>query len=117
MEKIRLKSITCHNPSETDKDEIFIKFRGEKIWPAKTKFDRIDADQTIHLNLDIDAVTIWMEIELWEYDYMSKNDHLGDFVFKSSNYRGEYNSELKPLDGFEEVSYTLNWEILSSIHR
>ena len=66
MGKIRLKSITCHQPSETDKDEIFLKFVGDKIWPKGSKFLRIDSDESIDVNLTIDAKTIWVEIELWE---------------------------------------------------
>ena len=111
MDKIKLKSITCYQPSETDKDEIFLQFRGDKIWPGTSKFMRIDTDQTFDINLIIDAASVWMEIELWEYDYTSKNDHLGDFVFKSSNYAGEYTSDLKVTDEFiDKVKYSLLWE-------
>lgn len=113
MEKIKLKSITCYLPSETDKDEIFLKYRGDKIWPEKTKFLRIDTDETLNINLTLDATSIWMEIELWEYDYLSKNDHLGDFVFKSSNYAGEYTNELKVSDEFTgKAKYSLLWELI-----
>jgi len=112
MAKLKLKSITCYQPSEKDKDEIFLKFRGDKIWPEKSKFIRIDANETVHINLNINATTIWMEIELWEYDFLSKNDHLGDFALKSSNYAGQYTSELKVMDDFiDKVKYSLNWEI------
>ena len=108
---LTLRSITCHKPSETDKDEIFIKYRGEKLWPSG-KFTKIDADQTVHLNIELDNPTIWVEIELWEYDYLSRNDHLGDFVFKSQNYPGTYTHELKPMDDFEgKVEYSLTWEL------
>lgn len=118
MEKIRLKSITCHQPSEKDKDEIFLKLLGDKIWPTSSKFTRIDSDQTVDINLTIEAKTMWVEIELWEYDYLSKNDHLGDFVFKSRNYPGEYSSELKVMDNFDgKVAYTLHWEVVSSYLR
>lgn len=113
METIILKSITCHKPSETDKDEIFLKFQGEKLWPKKGKFERIDENQTIDLNLNLNAKTIWVELELWEYDYMSRNDFLGDFTFKSSNYAGEYTAELKVADEFAgKVEYSLRWELL-----
>lgn len=112
MDKIVLRSITCHQPSEA-KDEIYIQYRGNKIWPKDSKFQRITRDQTINLNLEIEAPTIWVEIELWEYDYMSKNDHLGDFVFKSSNYAGEYNSSLKVNDDWiGKASYSMKWEVV-----
>jgi len=113
MEKLKLKSITCSQPTETDKDEIFLKYRGDKIWPTNSKFLRIDTNETLDINLNIENVTIWMEIELWEYDYLSKNDHLGDFVFKSSNYAGEYTSELKVSPEFDgKAKYSLKWEII-----
>ncbi|MCP4460013.1 MAG: hypothetical protein GY816_18620 [Cytophagales bacterium] len=74
---------------------------------------RINTNETFKINLNIDAVTIWMEIELWEYDYLSKNDHLGDFVFKSSKHSGEYTSDLKVTDEFNgKAKYSLQWEII-----
>ena len=113
MDKLKLKSITCYQPSETDKDEIFLIYRGNKIWPKSSKFLRIDTDETLDINLNLDGVTIWMEIELWEYDYLSKNDHLGDFVFKSSNYPGEYTNDLRVNDEYiGKVKYSLRWEII-----
>ncbi len=112
MEKLTLKSITCHQPSETDKDEIFIMYRGEKIWPTKAKFMKIDSNQTIDLDIVLERPTVWVEIELWEYDYLSKNDHLGDFVFKSQNYANDYTCELKEMDDFVgKVKYVLNYKI------
>ncbi len=111
MSKVILKSITCQQPSETDKDEIYLRYRTEKIWPS-AKFIKIDTDQTIEINLNLDAKTVWMELELWEYDYMSRNDHLGDFVFKTSNYPGNYTCELSVMEKFEgKVQYTLEWEL------
>ena len=113
MGKIKLKSITCHQPSETDKDEIFLKYQGKKIWPESSKFMRIDTNETLSINLTIDATTIWMEIELWEYNYLSRNDLLGDFVFKSSNYAGEYTNDLKVTEEFiYKVKYSLLWELI-----
>ena len=113
MPKVVLKSITCHKPSETDKDEIYINYRGNKIWPD-SKFVRIDTDETIELNVPINNPTIWVEIELWDYDYLSRNDHLGDFVFKSSNYSREYQVEMKVMDRYEgKVEYTLTYEIVN----
>lgn len=112
MEKIHLKSITCHQPSEKDKDEIYLKFLGEKIWPS-SKFVKIDTDQTVVLDIKLDAKTIWTEIELWEYDYLSRNDHLGHFSFKSSNYAGEYTSELLVTDEWQgKVQYSILWELI-----
>jgi len=116
MENIRLKSITCHQPSETDKDEIYLRFRTEKIWPSGAKFLKIDTNETLDINLGLDISSIWVEIELWEYDYLKKDDHLGDFIFKSSNYSGEYTCELKVTDEWEgKTKYTLKYEILKSI--
>jgi len=116
MDKIKLLSITCHQPSETDKDEIYLKFRTEKIWPSGAKFVKIDTNDTVDVNLVLDISTISVEIELWEYDYLKKDDHLGDFIFMSSNYSGQYSSELKVSDEWVgKTKYTLRYEILKSI--
>ena len=113
MPQVVLTSITCHKPSEKDKDEIFIKYKGKKIWPVKGKFNKIDTNQTIPITVEIKDPTIWVELELWEYDYLSKNDHLGYFNFKSQAYPGEYTAEMSATDKFEGLAaYTLNWQVI-----
>ena len=44
MPKIKLTSIKCTVPDEIDKDEMFLKYKGEKIWPEDHKFFRVDVD-------------------------------------------------------------------------
>ena len=115
MPHIRLKSITCHQPDETDKDEIYLIFQGKKIWPKNVKFLRIDAGENIKIDLDLQFASGWADVELWEYDFWSKNDHLGNFYLKADNYKGEYTNELDENSHVSErAKYSLHWEILAS---
>jgi hypothetical protein len=114
MPHIRLKSITCHQPDEKDDDEIFIKFQGNQVWPKNVKFQSIDAGVTLKIDLELTFVSGWADIELWEYDFWSKNDYLGNFYLKGDNYVGEYTCELeRNKDVTDRAKYSLHWEIIS----
>lgn len=79
MPTLTLNSITCEITEESDKDEIYLKHQGQKIWPKAKKFHQIDVDEEVELGVEILVGQGWIEIELWEYDYTSKDDHLGTF--------------------------------------
>lgn len=114
MARLKLSSIVCETPEESDKDEIYLIFGGEKIWPLKHKFVKIDFDETLPIGL---VMTVdnpgSLKVELWEYDLASKNDHLGTFHLDFKSLEPENFTELLIRDENEaqKASYFLNWEI------
>ncbi len=113
MPKIKIDAIICNVPDESDKDEIFLKIDGKKIWPAKSKFMKIGVDEVLDINLIENLEGDWIELELWEFDYTSRNDHLGSFHLDLTQGAGHYGTILSNnTEVSEEADYMLNWEIL-----
>ena len=51
--------------------------------------------------------------ELWDFDFTSRNDHLGTFHLELNQTPGHYGTILSNnMDVSEEADYMLNWEIL-----
>lgn len=109
MHSLKLISLQCHVSDESDLDEIYLKHDGNKIWPQSEKYKRIDPG-SVSLNVSIpdaqkDSI---LEIELWDYDTLSRNDKLGNFSLQLDEY-GKYQTELKR-HGNTPASYSLEWE-------
>ena len=112
MPKIRLNKVRCNLPDEIDKDEMYLKFNGNKIWPAGSLYHRLDTGDVAEVNVTLEVNEGWVEIELWDYDYLTLNDHLGTFKFKVDDSPGSYTNSMKLHETDSTASYFLEWEIL-----
>lgn len=112
MPKIQLKSVKCTVPDESDKDEMYLKMNGEKIWPLQGRYHRLDADDQVDIALELDVPEGWTEVELWDYDFISRNDLLGVFKFMVDQTRGEYSTSMQVLEKNSSASYILHWAIV-----
>ncbi|MFY0602106.1 MAG: hypothetical protein JXR03_20695 [Cyclobacteriaceae bacterium] len=112
MAKILLKDIHCTLPDEVDMDEIYLKYKGEKVWPTSSMYFRVDTGHTAPVNLVLEVEDGWTEIELWDFDYLSRNDFLGVFRFKVDKNPGEYSNSMDLVELNSSASYVLDWEIL-----
>jgi len=112
MQKIKLVSIYCVLPDEIDKDEMYLKYLGKKIWPKGSLYHRLDTSDTAHVDLEMEVEEGWVEIELWDFDFMSRNDLLGVFKFKVDDLKGSYSNTMELLEEGSTASYTLKWEII-----
>lgn len=112
MPTVTISSIICELPQETDKDEIYLVFKGKKIWPRDQKYQKIDTDENLPINIKLKLNGKgWLKLELWEYDLTSKNDHLGTFHLKVDDSEGDFSEMLTNIDPNSEVSYFLNWQL------
>lgn len=113
MPKIRINKIHCNVPEEIDKDEMFLKYDGHKFWPTDGKYFRIDVNEKVEINQDLDVPEGWNEIELWDYDFVTLNDHLGTFKIKVDDSPGKYSaSMILNTKETKSASYFLEWEVL-----
>ncbi|MEO9872267.1 hypothetical protein [Ekhidna sp.] len=112
MPKIRIKSVQCTTPDEIDKDEMYLKMDGHKIWPEGERYHRVDTGDVEHINMDFEVSEGWNEIELWDYDFVTLNDKLGVFKFKVDDEYGKYSTSMTLLERDSTASYMLFWEIL-----
>lgn len=112
MAKIRINSVQCTTPDEIDKDEMYLKMGGEKIWPQGELYHRVDTGDVEQVGLELEVNEGWNEIELWDFDFVTLNDKLGVFKFKVDDNTGKYSTSMEVLERNSTASYMLFWEIL-----
>lgn len=113
MSKIRIVSVQCTVPDEIDKDEMYLKYNGKKIWPVGNLYFRIDTGDKVEVDLILDVENGWNEIELWDFDYLSLNDHLGTFKFMVDSTSGVFSTDMELFEKKSTASYILSWEKIS----
>ncbi|MGB3466047.1 MAG: hypothetical protein WBA74_12285, partial [Cyclobacteriaceae bacterium] len=107
--KLHITHISCNVNDEFDGDEIYLKYKGEKIWPTGL-FKGIRTGEV----LPVDAVVELPEggnatIELWEYDLLTRNDYLGTFDMVVNETGGPFQTSLKLANQDFLASYLLTW--------
>jgi len=114
MAKLCIKSIVCEVAEENDKDEIYLKLKGQKIWPQDKKYLQIDVDESIIIDLNYKiSKPGHLTLELWDYDLATKDDHLGDFHIEIKSLEPGEHTEMLILNSSEasRASYYLIWEL------
>ena len=109
---LRIRKIHCFLSDELNLDEVFLKYKGKRIWPAKKKYEQLkigEAEVDVRIE-DIEPHSS-VEIELWDYDTWSRNDLLGKFNMKLDEKGGPYSTDMVPLDT-KTARYNLEWEIV-----
>lgn len=113
MPIIRLNKVHCRLPDEIDKDEIYLKFNSGKIWPKGSFYYRVDTGDIAPIGVELEVAEGWHEVELWDFDYLSRNDFLGKFRFKVDQTPGAYSTTMKLVEENSTASYVLEWEIFN----
>ena len=114
MATLRLISLQCILNDESDLDEVYLKHNGKKVWPKDARYNKINNDSSLEVNTDLAVNTDEIvTLELWDYDLLSKNDHLGDFIMKVGQFEGgPYQAQLRRKDSSSSASYILNWKVV-----
>lgn len=112
MAQIRIKSVECSVPDEIDKDEMYLKYNGKKVWPIGDLYFRMDTDDKVNVDLDLEVDNGWNEIELWDFDFVTFNDHLGNFKFFVDQSKGEFSTSMELFEEGSSASYIMRWELL-----
>ena len=114
---LRLESIVAFLQTEKDGDEIFIKYKDDKIAPTDSKFIKMSKDPVaLGVEIEIDKTEKWVELELWDYDHFSPNDSLGKFRLLVDQISENFTAELvrnKDLD----ARYVLNWSVIERMNK
>lgn len=109
---LRLESLVAYLQTESDGDEIFFKYKGEKVAPAGEKYIRMQAGPvTLDAEIELEDGDNWIELELWDYDHFSPNDCLGKFRFLGDEIGETFSSELMRDDN-SEARYVLYWSLI-----
>ncbi len=110
MEKITLKSLHCTLNDEVDKDEVYLKLNGKKIWPSGF-YKQIGTGERIDINYSFESDEDVIEIELWDFDLLSRNDLLGKFIFKPAGEKGNFSTSMRTEDMSSTASYFIEWSV------
>jgi hypothetical protein len=114
---IKLLSLHCTLNDEVDDDEVYLKYEGKKLWPAgpyksiKSGDKKPIGKEFVH-RTDHDMV-----VELWDFDFFSKNDLLGTFRMhiEEDDRASTYFTTMKPAGQDSTASYMLEWEIVKQV--
>ena len=107
--KLKLLNLKCYLSEESDGDEVYLKSNGQKIWPVDAKYSATKEESTsINLDLNIQKGDT-MDIELWDYDLLSANDHLGSLTIHAEAHGHYTNDFIKR--GKDQSKYGLEWEV------
>ena len=107
--KLRLLNLKCYLSDEADGDEIYLKSAGKKIWPVEEEYIVTKGECTpIGLEFTINKGAV-ITYELWDYDILSSNDHLGSIILQADAHGHFINDFTK--QGNDRSKYALEWEI------
>ena len=107
MHTCNILSLICRITDESDLDEIYLNLNGKKIWPESKKYKSVKMGKT-DLNFILKDVNHGdkIEIELWDYDFISVNDFLGTFPFYLDESGGPCTTDLRQKNK-QEAKYSL----------
>lgn len=111
---VRLKTLHCFQNDEEKFDDIFLKFKGKRIWPTDKKHEDVRVNTKHDLNVELADLTPneRVGIEVWDHDVFSPNDLLGTAHIVPDQPGGPYTVDMQPIDDQETARYSIDWEIL-----
>ena len=116
MEKkltLKLLTLNCYISDEADADEVFLKYKNARIWPVHHHYESMNkGSKEVNVEIrDLAANTV-IEIELWDYDFLSANDLLGTFRLTADKPGGPFNTDFIPnTRKSDRARYNLEWQL------
>ena len=113
---LRLESIVAYLQTERDGDEIFIRYKEEKIAPSDAKYIKMTKDPVpLDTEIELGHSEKWIELELWDYDHFTPNDRLGTFRLLVDQPAETFTAELVRNKDSDE-RYVLNWSLIERMN-
>lgn len=115
MPKILITELQCIVNDEIDKDEVYLKYEGKKVWPKSKRYTSMDNGEKFPVEIEIthNQPDQPLVIELWDFDYLSPNDFLGYFSIRLGNDKtGRFSTSMTLQEKGSTASYVLFWEII-----
>jgi hypothetical protein len=110
---IKILNLNCFVTDELGFDELYLVLHGEKIWPEDHLYKSVKKGRT-SVNVEIRNLSpnTHLELELWDYDYLSPNDQLGIFPIFIDEPGGSYTTDMIPnSEKTDKAKYLIVWEI------
>ncbi len=107
---IRIHNILCYLPDEST-DEVYLMCNGKKIWPKDAKYTSMNEGDSSVVKVETSILKgASIKVEIWEYDDLSPDDYLGNFILEADKIGGPYTSDMMKEDKGKS-KYALSWEI------
>ena len=110
---IKILQLNCFVTDEIGFDEVYITLNNERIWPEQNLYKSINPGSTdINIKIfDLKPHT-QIDLEVWDYDYLSSNDLLGKIPLFIDEPGGPYTTDMIPnKKETKKAKYSIVWEI------
>ncbi len=110
---LRLLNLYCFLTDESGSDEIYLVVDNKRVWPEQGRFHSVRPGQTV-INTQVGGFRPGqeIEIEIWDYDYISRNDLLGKVPVYLDEPGGPYITDMiQNEQETEKAKYSIEWEI------
>jgi hypothetical protein len=110
---IKILQLNCFITDEIGFDEVYLTVNNEKIWPQNHSYKSINPGST---KIDVKIFDLLpdsqIDLEVWDYDYLSSNDLLGVIPLFIDEPGGPYTTDMIPnKNETEKAKYSVLWEI------
>ena len=110
---IKILQLNCFITDEIGFDELYLVVKNEKIWPENQLYKSINPGST-NINVKIFDLSpnTQIDLEVWDYDYLSSNDLLGKIPLFIDEPGGPYTTDMiLNKKETEKAKYSVTWEI------
>lgn len=106
---LSLNRLHCYLADEGGDDEVFIKFNGEKIWPENKYKKMSSSSENLGIEIKVEKGSV-NKFEIWDYDYLSANDLLGEISITADSMGGPYTTDMIR-KGKGKSKYSIEWSL------
>lgn len=110
---IKILQLNCFITDEIGFDELYFIVKNEKIWPVNNAYKSVNPGSTdINVNIYNLQPNTQLNLEVWDYDYLSSNDLLGIVPLFIDEPGGPYTTDMIPnKEETDKAKYSIIWEI------
>lgn len=110
---IKILQLNCFITDEIGFDELYLIVKDEKIWPVNNVYKSVNPGSTdINVNIYDLQPNTQLNLEVWDYDYLSSNDLLGIVPLFIDEPGGPYTTDMIPnKEETDKAKYSIIWEI------
>jgi hypothetical protein len=110
---IKILKLNCFITDEIGFDELYLVVKDEKIWPENHLYKSVNPGSTdVNVNIYNLLPDTKIDLEVWDYDYLSANDLLGTLPLFIDEPGGPYTTDMIPnKEETEKAKYSVVWEI------
>ena len=110
---INILFLKCFITDEIGFDDIYLALNGEKIWPRRQSFKPVKPGDT-KIDAEIKGLdsNMLLDLEIWDFDYISSNDLLGKVHLLIDEPGGPFTTDMVPNSlETDKAKYSIVWEI------